>query len=161
MESTETIMKISTLAKELRIHNPGMTWDEAARQAERAITGKTGAFMGESASEELTVETKRSIEQELTVLTNKVNTFINEVKSMRASYEEIKEQLKAIAEEFAFVKNRTRTAGVSSGASGAREETVQEEAQKKEKQITFEKARPLNFEEKDVAVDKIFYFGKK
>lgn len=147
MESVEQIQKINSLAKELMRHGMASSSDDAVKKANVAITGE---------NRDVHFVTEDRLENELRLLDSRLHTIGVEVRGVSIEIKGVKEQLCKFAEEMKGLRESLR-AGESAARSARVVREVEAPTQKKEEDC---KGKG-KFSEKDVSIDKIFYYGQK
>ena len=157
----EEIQKINNLAKELLKHHIASSSEEAFLKAEVMVKGEPQAENKED-----------EVNREIRVLGLKLNSVYSEMMGMQA-------EIKSLKEEMVSFRRRVESAQVAQAAQIQRQETQRQEmprpqpgtsAQNAESVPRQETEQPKptpnrlrtgEYTEKDVQVEKFFYFGTK
>ncbi len=157
----EEVQKINTLAKELLKHHIAESSEDAYTRAEKIVTGEAPK-----------TEKEDEINKELRLIGLKMNSLYSELVNLQ-------QEFKGFKEEVAYIKRKLQSeafqkpgSSMQSG-SAATEEThathaqkPQEAQQPKEQEqpkaaekLSTPRPRTGDYSEKDVTVEKFFYFG--
>lgn len=143
MDDVMKLQRVNKLAKELLDHHMVETSDEGYRRAKLMVMGEREADVQKKEVEE---EKTLEFNQEIRVLDTKIHILAKEVKEIKDAVENLVSEVSKIKDS---VSNRPVLKTVEV-VKEFRREPVKEE----DKKIS-------NFANKDVSIEKMFYFGKK
>ncbi len=150
----EDMQKINKLAKELLTHGFAATSDEAVPLAEKMLYGKQGY---EQKKQEVVTERENQELRELQSIVRQMGAEFNRVNAELSSLKEAHEKLK-----FDFIQLRQRN---FSGPAPAPGQSAQSHPQSTLSTAAAAEQRKNDAEQDrlsdEVAIDKVFYFGKK
>ncbi len=139
----EETQKINKLAKELLAHHIVESSHEAMAKAEQMILGK-----GES--EEIKQETAVQEDNEIRYIHANIAQLHADIRKLAADISGLKSGYESLKNSMASIKERSSVASPSP-APAAQNQSKPEESP----------SRMGGFSDEQVAIDKIFYFGKK
>lgn len=150
----EETQKINRLAKELLAHHIVGDSNEATARAEKMILGKGEAQEArqEAASQDNDSEI-RYIHTNLAQLHADIRRMASEISGLKNGYESLKNSVASIRERNVVPQNVSVAAPAPSAPVAAQQ--TQPRAQEESP------SRMGGFSDEQVAIDKIFYFGKK
>ena len=161
----EEIQKINTLAKELLKHHIVDSSEDAYLKAEGIVKGEVKGDSGSIPK----VDKEDEINKELRMLGLKMNSLYSELVNMQQEFKGFKEEVAYIKRKLqseAFQRPSRETVADEKAVGGASSEgrESQERQQPAEQPRTAEKKSDIrprtgDYSEKDVTVEKFFYFG--
>lgn len=140
----EETQKINELAKELQSHGMAANSEEATKKAEAIITGSVST----------TPEPEAAPESELNQLKSSVAYLQADLKNLVTEMQKLVTIYSGLKQEVAELKRGQQTTPTPAHVEVQQEISQAEAPKEKSKDET-------GFNTEDVAVDKVFYFGKK
>ncbi|MCP3684146.1 MAG: hypothetical protein GY861_15805 [bacterium] len=145
MDSVDEIQKINNLARELVKHNIASNSDEALRKAEEMVKGKAEPN-GLKTLEE-------GFNREIRSTNLRIDGVIQEVSGLRDGIVKIGDYIHELEVKIEKQRKQQCEAPQQAAAPEPSKEEPKKEEPKEEKKN--------GFSEKDVSIEKIFYYGKK
>lgn len=152
----DDMQKVNRLAKELLVHGIAESSQDAVAQAEQTILGRQG-------SERIVAEKVEEKEnQEIRYLQNSVKQLSSDLSRISSELSALKEEHERLRKEVADGQQRSAAlhhaaSAAAHPAAEAKQEFGQSSPQAKAQAAAMEKG----YSQEDIAIDKIFYFGKK
>ena len=146
----EETQKINKLAKELLSHHIAESSHEAMLKAEEMVCGKSGS---QEARQEVAAQENneiRYIHANIAQLHADIRRLAADISGLKGGYESLKNTV-------ASIKERNSVPSSASVAAPALSPSVQQQGKPAEQTPS----RMGGFSDEQVAIDKIFYFGKK
>ncbi len=141
----EEVQKINSLAKELLKHHIASSSEDAYVQAELMVNGEAPK-----------TDKEDEVNREIRMLGLKLNSLYNEIVNLHA-------EMKVMKDEILFIRKRSESRVVVEQPKPA-EHVQQAETQPSPepvKNVEPARSRTGDFQEKDVQIEKFFYYGKK
>lgn len=153
----EETQRVNKLAKELQSHGIASSSQEAFAKAEEMIHGKEQKEEPEARKSPESSETKRA--QELQLIRSSIQELNAAVESAFSNIKELAVALGALKREVAEAK--AQNARMQQAQASPVQENISQEKKTDNEEKDMKHNTKSSYAEKDVAVDKIFYFGNK
>ncbi len=152
----EEIQKINNLAKELLKHHIASSSEDAFARAELMVKGEAPSTARED-----------EVNQELRQLGLKINSIYSELVNLQSEFKSVKAEIDSLKRNMHRVVSEQKAPSQSSAAQGSSAGNVPIHVTASAKhdaetgQVEQSQARPRtgDYKEKDVAVEKFFYYG--
>ncbi len=145
----EETQKINKLAKELLAHHIVEDSNEATARAEQMVLGKSGS---EDAKQEAVVQE----DNEIRYIHANIAQLHADMRRLAADISVLKNNYEGLKNSFSSIKERESVHSIAPVASPSHEPSVQQHSKPEASP-----SRMGGFSDEQVAIDKIFYFGKK
>ena len=145
----EEVQKINTLAKELLKHHIASSSDDAFARAESMVKGEAPVANNED-----------EVNRELRLIGLKMNSLYSELVSLQQEFKLIKDDVSSIKKKIDGIGSERRQFEQPRVQSQPIENAHQQ-AMSPEPRKTETRSRTGDFQEKDVEIEKFFYYGNK